>query len=188
MSSDTDQDDPEEQPTQPNATRSGLSPLLLERIEPSLGRGEQIRLDASLRKLSLGRAEQSGIRLYTASASRAHAVISGDEAGAWVLTVEAGKSVLIDGETTTEPVVLEAGMNIILGQDHLRCVIAEPGMREVASQTAADVFEEPVESNPHVIRQRGGRSGVVRWPIVVIFVMGVGSIVFALLREWLLAG
>jgi hypothetical protein len=61
-------------------------------------------------------------------------------------------------------------------------------MREVASQTAADVFEEPVESNPHVIRQRGGRSGVVRWPIVVIFVMGVGSIVFALLREWLLAG
>jgi len=156
--------------------------MLLERIEPALGRGERVRLDRSHRKFSLGRAEQSDIRLYTASASRAHAVISDDEAGAWVLTVEDGKSVSIDGERTTEPIVLEAGLNIILGQDHLRCVIEGPGMREMVSQKAVDVVTDPVESNSLAMRRWDGRAGARRWPIVVIVAVGIGLISFALLR------
>lgn len=181
MSSGIDQDDSEEERTQPIAPRSPRSSMLLERIEPSLGRGERIWLDRSQPEISLGRAEQSDIRLYTASASRAHAVISDDEAGVWVLTIEDGKSVSIDGERTTEPVVLETGMNIILGQDHLRCVIERPGMREVASQTAVDGVDDPVESNSRAMRRWGGRPGVRRWPIVVVAV-AAGLIAFALLR------
>ena len=107
---------------------SSLQPIMLERIEPSLGRGERLLLDASKRKLSVGRAEANDLRLYTASASREHAVIVGNDDGEWVLTPSAGKSVLIDGEITTEPVVLEVGLNIILGQDHLRCVAADPDL------------------------------------------------------------
>jgi hypothetical protein len=107
---------------------SSLQPILLERIEPSLGRGERLLLDASKRKLSVGRAESNDVRLYTASASREHAVIAGNDDSEWVLTPSAGKSVMIDGEITTEPVVLEVGLNIILGQDHLRCVAADPDL------------------------------------------------------------
>ena len=141
MSSDTERDGT------PLAPRSSLHPMLLERIEPSLGRGERLRLDASHWKLSLGRAEESDIRLYTASASREHAVIAGNQAGEWVLTLAAGKSVLIDGELTTQPVVLEVGMNIILGQDHLRCVTEGLARGEMAAQTAADAFRDPVDQN-----------------------------------------
>jgi len=135
------------------APSSSLRPLLLERIEPSLGRGERIRLDASHWKRSLGRAEESDVRLYTASASREHAVISGNAAGEWVLTLATGKSVLIDGERTTESVVLEAGMNIILGQDHLRCVTEGLGRREMAAETAANVFKDPVDSKSRILRR-----------------------------------
>jgi hypothetical protein len=104
------------------APSASLRPMLLERIEPSLGRGERLRLDAAQWQVSLGRAQESDIHLYTASASRVHASIAGNESGEWVLTPETGKTVLIDGEGVAQPVVLEAGMNIVLGQDHLRCV------------------------------------------------------------------
>jgi hypothetical protein len=106
----------------PLAPSSSLRPMLLERIEPSLGRGERLRLDAAQWKVSLGRAEESDIRLYTASASREHASIAGNEQGEWVLYPIPEKSVRIDGEDVTEPIVLEGGMNILLGQDQLRCV------------------------------------------------------------------
>lgn len=163
------------------APSSSLRPLLLERIEPSLGRGERIRLDASHRKRSLGRAEESDVRLYTASASREHAVISGNAAGEWVLTLATGKSVLIDGEMTTESVVLEAGMNIILGQDHLRCVTERPGRREMAAETAADAFKDPVDSKSRMLRFWAGRSSAGRWTIAVLAAVAAGSILFALL-------
>jgi hypothetical protein len=124
------------------APSSSLHPMLLERIEPSLGRGERLRLDAAHWRVSLGRAEESDIRLYTASASREHATIAGNERGEWVLTLASGKSVLIDGEITTEPIELEVGMNIILGQDHLRCVTEGLARGEMAAQTAADMFKD----------------------------------------------
>lgn len=101
---------------------TSLRAMLLERIEPSFGRGERILLEPSDSKRSVGRAEGSDVRLYTPSASREHAVIAVNEAGEWVLTPSAGKSVLVDGEVTTGPVVLEAGLNVILGHDHLRCI------------------------------------------------------------------
>jgi len=163
------------------APSSFLRPLLLERIEPSLGRGERIRLDASHWKRSLGRAEESDVRLYTASASREHAVISGNSAGEWVLTLATGKSVLIDGEMTTESVVLEAGMNIILGQDHLRCVTEGLGRREMAAETATDAFKDPVDSKSRILRFWASRSSAARWTIAVLAAVAAGSILFALL-------
>ena len=175
------QDDPLEEQTQPMATglgrsaaesqegadtttlgtsfapSSSLHPMLLERIEPSLGRGERLRLDAAHWRVSLGRAEESDIRLYTASASREHATIAGNERGEWVLTLASGKSVLIDGEITTEPIVLEVGMNIILGQDHLRCVTEGLARREMAAQTAADMFNDQSAAQFQGIRRLAGR-------------------------------
>ena len=165
------------------APSSSLRPLLLERIEPSLGRGERIRLDASHWKRSLGRAEESDVRLYTASASREHAVISGNAAGEWVLMLATGKSVLIDGEMTTESVVLEAGMNIVLGQDHLRCVREGLDRREMAAETTADAFRDPVDSKSRMLRHWAGRSNSERWTIGVMAAVAAGSILFALFGQ-----
>ena len=173
----------EREPSARLAPSSSLLPMLLERIEPSLGRGERLRLDASHWKLSLGRAEESDIRLYTASASREHAVIAGNEAGEWVLTLAAGRSVLIDGEITTEPVVLEVGMNIILGHDHLRCVTEGLAPREMTAQTAADGFEDRGNQNFWVLRRLAGRPGAGWWTMGVLAAIGVGLIVFALLSR-----
>ena len=237
MSSDTHHDDPEEERTQPTATRSGrtsrepssdleeetvvvqtepaiettsdvdadrteaivaavpedltpsarivpsssLCPMLLERIEPSLGRGERVRLDASHWKMSLGRAEESDVRLYTASASRDHATISGNTDGDWVLALAAGKSVLIDGEMTTEPVILEAGMNIILGQDHLRCVTEGLGRREMPTETAADAIKDSADSRFRGFLHWVGQRRAGRWAIAVIAAIAVGVILFGLL-------
>ncbi len=129
-------------PSAPIAPSSSLRPMLLERIEPSLGRGERLRLDATHWRVSLGRAEDSDIRLYTVSASRDHALIAGSESGDWVLTPATGRSVLIDGEPVAEPVVLEVGMNLILGQDHLRCVTEGLDRKTVAAVTVAEGFTD----------------------------------------------
>lgn len=130
-------------PSAPIAPSSSLRPMLLERIEPSLGRGERLRLDAAHWRVSLGRAEESDIRLYTASASRDHASIAGSESGAWILTPAKDRSLLIDGEPVTEPIVLEVGMNLVLGQDHLRCVTEGLDRRASTAATVADGFTDP---------------------------------------------
>ena len=130
-------------PSAPIAPSSSLRPLLLERIEPSLGRGERLRLDATHWNVSLGRAEESYVRLYTASASRDHATIAGNEKGEWVLTPAPNKSVLIDGESISEDIVLEVGTNIVLGQDHLRCVAEGLDRAASAAATVADGFKDP---------------------------------------------
>jgi hypothetical protein len=131
-------------PSAPIAPSSSLLPMLLERIGPSLGRGERMRLDAAHWRVSLGRAEESDIRLYTASASRDHACIAGSEDGDWILTPAKDKSVMIDGESVSEPIVLEVGMNILLGQDHLRCVTEGIGRRAAVAATTADGLEDSV--------------------------------------------
>jgi len=121
---------------------SNLRPMLLERIEPSLGRGERLRLDAAHWRVQLGRADENDVRLYTASASRFHAEIAGNEAGEWVLTPEPGRSVKVDGDPASEPIILEVGMNLVMGGDHLRCVTEGPARDDVAARTTADAFEE----------------------------------------------
>lgn len=126
----------------PLAPSSSLRPMLLERIEPSIGRGERLRLDAARWKVSLGRAEESDIRLYTASASREHAWIAGNEGGEWVLSPMAERSVRIDGEVVTEPIVLEVGMNILLGQDHLRCVTEGLDRSATVAATVGEGFAD----------------------------------------------
>ncbi len=149
------------------APSSSLRPMLLERIEPSLGRGERLRLDAAHWKVSLGRAEECDIRLYTASASRQHATITGTERGEWLLTPLAGKTVGIDGESVSEPLVLEMGMNIVLGQDHLRCVAEGLAPGEMAARTAA---EGPGESDSkwlETLKRLAARLGVTGSAIVV---------------------
>ncbi len=123
------------------APSASLPPLLLERIEPSKGRGERIRLDVLNWHVRLGRAEESEIRLYTASASREHALIAGNEEGQWIMTPSEGRNVFVDGEAVSEPTELEVGMNLVLGKDHLRCVIEGLGRRDENARTATEVFE-----------------------------------------------
>ncbi len=119
--------------------RRAPAPLALERIEPSLGRGERIALEPERSRIRIGRAESNELRLYTASASREHAVISADASGAWVVTPVPGRSLLVDGDEENESVPLEVGMNLVFGADHLRCV--EPGAAssdaEVRSRAAS---------------------------------------------------
>ena len=121
---------------------SALHPMLLERIEPSLGRGERLRLDAAHWQVQLGRADENDVRLYTASASRVHAEIAGNEAGEWVLTPGPGKSVKVDGDPVSEPIILEVGMNLIMGGDHLRCVTEGLARNDMAARTTSDAFEQ----------------------------------------------
>ncbi|MFK7898665.1 MAG: FHA domain-containing protein, partial [Myxococcota bacterium] len=119
------------------APSASLPPLLLERIEPSMGRGERIRLDVRHWHISLGRAEENDVRLYTASASREHALIEGNEDGEWIMTPAEGKSVFIDGEPVWESLPLEVGMNLVMGKDHLRCVTEGLERRETTASTEA---------------------------------------------------
>jgi len=161
---------------------SALQSMLLERIEPSLARGEQVRLDTANGKLSVGRAEESDVRLYTASASREHAVIAGNEAGEWVLTPMAGKTVLIDGEMMTEPVVLEVGLNIILGQDHLRCMAGALATGPMSAQSAVDLFESSIDP---ISTKRPWSSTPTRigwWAMGVVVALGIGLL---MLSTWL---
>jgi hypothetical protein len=125
--------------------------------------------------MSLGRAEHSDLRLYTASASREHASITGDEAGNWVLTPAEGKSVSIDGDVVSQPIVLEVGMNIVLGGDHLRCVTEglEPG--QMNARTGADGFDEPGKTpagRPHGL-------SLGWWAIALCALTGIGLILYS---------
>ncbi|MCR9097991.1 MAG: FHA domain-containing protein [bacterium] len=153
------------------APSAALHPMLLERIEPSLGRGERLRLDAAHWHVRIGRAEHNDLRLYTASASREHAVIAGNEAGEWILTPVGGKSVSIDGTPTEEPVELEVGMNLVLGGDHLRCVTEGLEREEMAAPTAADGLS--AEGAP----RRGGRASWIA--IGLVAALGIGLIAYA---------
>lgn len=153
------------------APTAALSPMLLERIEPSLGRGERLRLDAAHWRLRVGRAEHNDLRLYTASASRDHAVIEGTEAGAWVLTPLAGKAVSVDGDPMQDPVELEVGMNLVFGGDHLRCVADAPPREETTSSTLAD--GRPASGT-------SGRGGRASWILIgVIAATGLGLMAYA---------
>lgn len=152
------------------APSASLPPMLLERIEPSLGRGERIRLDAAHWRVRIGRAEHNDLRLYTASASRDHAEIVGNESGDWVLTPESGRQVAIDGYDTDEPVVLEVGMNLVFGGDHLRCVTEGLGRDHMAAVTEAEGFGETT----------GRKGGVLYWWIIgAIAIVGLGLIAWA---------
>ena len=153
------------------APSAALHPMLLERIEPSLGRGERLRLDSAHWHVRIGRAEHNDLRLYTASASREHAVIAGNEAGEWILTPAEGKSVSIDGTPTEEPVELEVGMNLVFGGDHLRCVTEGLEREEMAAPTAADGLA--AEGAP----RRGGRASWIA--IGLIAALGIGLIAYA---------
>jgi pSer/pThr/pTyr-binding forkhead associated (FHA) protein len=99
--------------------------MLLERIQPTLGRGERIPLVVSRNPMRVGRAEYNEIRLLTASASRRHATIEFDGAGRWVIVPVEGRVLRVDGDEVTGAVVLEPGLNLVMGGDHLRCVEVE---------------------------------------------------------------
>jgi len=155
------------------ASGSSLHPMLLERIEPSIGRGERLRLDATRSRVRLGRAEENDIRLYTASASREHATIAADGHGQWQLTPGPGKSVAIDGEETSEAVLLELGMNVVLGQDHLRCVSEGLASGEMAASTAADGLGNADASLVEALRRLAVRAGPVGWAIGIVSMAAV---------------
>lgn len=157
------------------APSSSLHPMLLERIEPSLGRGERMRLDAAHWRVRLGRAESNDIRLYTASASREHAEIAGNEAGEWILTPGEGKTVLIDGDPIVEPIALEVGMNLVMGSDQLRCVTEGLERGEMSAQTSADGLEDAAQGG----RTRLAGIGLSWWLIAAVALAGVGLIAFA---------
>lgn len=155
----------------PRSAIVALPPMLLERIEPSFGRGERLRLDAAHGDVRIGRAEHNDLRLYTAAACREHAVIAGNEAGEWVLTPAEGKSVSIDGDPTGEPVELEVGMNLVFGGDHLRCVSEVRQRDDMAAATAAEGLPR-ANASPG-----GGRTG---WFVIgAIAALGLGLIAYA---------
>jgi pSer/pThr/pTyr-binding forkhead associated (FHA) protein len=110
--------------------------MVLERIEPSFGRGERIRLDTSRSSFRFGRAEENDVRLYTASASREHAEICSTQSGEWLVAPLSGKSITVDGDPTTRPVRLELGMNLELGEDHLRCVAEGLSVADAVRRTS----------------------------------------------------
>ena len=84
-------------------------------------------------------------------------------AGEWVLSMGAGKSVLIDGEITKEPVVLEVGMNLILGQDHLRCVTESLDRAGMKAQTAVDGLDETLAPRFFALRRWAKRLRLEWW-------------------------
>ncbi len=164
--------------SRPVAAPSVPRSLSLERIAPSLGRGERVRLDPSAPRISLGRAEANDIRLYTDSASRQHASIEADGSGRWVLIPAPGKSLEIDGEATSTPVVLEVGMNLVLVRDHLRCV-AE-GIDEGATTVADGLGDsEGAWFRSLAVRVRDLR-GVGR--LIVLLLFGSGVLFYILSR------
>ena len=153
---------------------SPVAPILFERIEPSAMRGETIRLDPRLARIRVGRSETNEFRLHSASTSRKHAVIERDFTGRWVLTPLAGKSVKVDGYPMTESVVLEPGMNLVLGGDHLRCL---PGEAIDAQGSAVPVAEE------HPAVESGLESLLTSKPMLAgaaLLGMGVGVLVWLL--------
>ena len=105
-------------------------------------------------------------------------MIAGNELGEWVLTPVEGKSVSIDGDKTSEPVVLEVGMNIVMGGDHLRCVTEGLDRAQMSAQTSADAFEEAAGWSARL-----ARVGSSWWLIGGIAVLGIALIAFA----WLTA-
>lgn len=161
------------------ATRVSVAPapqpICLERIAPSFGRGERLRLDPSAPRITLGRAEGNEIRLYTDSASRQHASIEGGPSGGWILTPVPGRSVVIDGEPITTPIVLEMGMNLVFGRDHLRCV-AEGIDERAAAKTAAEGLSDPPETR---LRGFGLRSGRIGW-LIALVLFGSGLLFYIL--------
>ena len=147
--------------------------MLLERIEPSLGRGERLRLDTAHGPMRVGRAEENDIRLYTDSASREHALIAGNELGEWVLIPAEGKGVEIDGEAVTDPVTLEAGLNLVMGRDHLRCV-TEPLDRSQRAAPATALRDESLSGVARV-----GGFAWSWWLIGCVALVSLGLIAFA---------
>ncbi len=134
-----------------------------------------MRLDASHWRVRLGRAESNDIRLYTASASREHAEIAGNATGEWILTPGDGKTVLIDGDPITDPIVLEVGMNLVMGGDQLRCVTEGLERAQMSAQTSADGLKEKRKSG----LSRIAALGFSWWLIAAVALVGVGLIVFA---------
>jgi hypothetical protein len=151
---------------------SALHPMLLERVEPSLGRGERLRLDAAHWHVRIGRAEHNEIRLYTASASRDQAEIRGNERGEWILTPAEGKTLLVDGDVVDAPIELEVGMNLVMGGDHLRCVTEGLDRSEMTAQTAAEGL---ADGEPG----RAGGLGWMGWATVAIAGLGIAMLVYA---------
>jgi hypothetical protein len=105
-----------------DSLRDRRTPILLERIEPSFGRGERIPLARGASILRIGRAKSSDIQLFTATASREHAILRRDASGQWQIAPVGETRLLIDGEPTATPTPLEVGMNFVMGGDQLRCV------------------------------------------------------------------
>ena len=136
-------------------------------------------LDSSRARFSVGRAEHNDIRLYTASASREHAVIECNDTGEWILTPAGGKTVGVDGEEERVPVVLEPGLNLVMGGDHLRCLDEEHAGGVRAPETNIEAFDDGA---PPSARSGGANKMTPFWWIVSCLALaGVGLILFALL-------
>jgi predicted component of type VI protein secretion system len=107
---------------------------------------------------TVGRAIDSDVRLFSASASRQHARIE-QKNGAWVLVPIEGRRVIVDGETLDGEVELQAGMRLVFGDDEL--VVADQ--------------EEPDESEAEA------RFGI-RPELVVLATAATGAALYACLR------
>ncbi len=93
----------------------------LERLSPPAHRGGTVPLRPHRRCYLVGRSQRCDVRLFTATASRQHAELRRDAEGVWWLTPVAGKLVLADGEPVEGECELCEGLNLVLGEDRLRC-------------------------------------------------------------------
>ena len=129
--------------------------LSLERILPADHAGV-VRIDKKV--ATVGRALDSDVRLFSASASRQHARIE-QQSGAWILVPIEGRRVLVDDETVDGQIELQSGMRIAFGDDEL--VVADQ--------------EDPDEIEPE------GRSGI-RPELVALGMVATGLMLYAALR------
>jgi len=112
----------------------------LERLAPESKRGEHIELDPTRDLVRVGRAEDADLRLYSATASRAHAELRRDDDGRWWIVPLEGCIVLADGETVDERCELCEGLCLVLGRDRLRC--------QTPTSEASTVAEPPPHRGP----------------------------------------
>ena len=114
----------------------------------------------------LGRSSQCDIALYSPTASRTHAVLRREERG-WVIEPEAGKSVMIDGESVTGARPLGQKARLRIGGDDLLFLDES---RAASAPAAVAMSEAP-----------GRRSGARFWVVLAVAVVVAAALVRFLL-------
>ena len=88
-----------------------------------------------------------------------------------MITPLAGKSITVDGDPTTQPVTLELGMNLELGEDHLRCVLEEPSVADGFVGMSPDGVEPQRSDEGAIDLWRRARERPLRTALLLVLVL-----------------